>query len=83
MITLEDFQYATFEEKCDVVASGSDYLTVRSLGDCKIYLYHTGRFFIEVYYSQAHKKVLMINAFDSMSELTPYADMVSLSDLNL
>ena len=81
MITLEDFKYASFEKKCDVVTSFSNYLTMRKLGDCKIYLYYADDFFIEVYYSPVFKKVLMINAFKNAEELMPYVESVSLSDL--
>ncbi len=81
MITLEDFKYASFEKKCDVVTSFSNYLTMRKLGDCKIYLYHADDFFIEVYYSPVFKKVLMINAFKNAEELMPYVESVSLADL--
>ncbi len=81
MITLEDFKYASFEKKCDVVTSFSNYLTMRKLGDCKIYLYYADDFFIEVYYSPVYKKVLMINAFKNAEELMPYVESVSLSDL--
>ena len=83
MITLQDFQYASFEQKCDVVTCYSNFLSVRQLGDCKVYLYHTDQFFIEVYYASNHKKVLMINAFNDSAALDPYAEMVSLADLNL
>ena len=81
MITLRDFQFASFEEKCDVVTTRSNYLAVRILGDAKVYLYNTDQFFIEVYYSPKHKKVLMINAFTDIENLFSYADGVSLSDL--
>lgn len=83
MITLEDFKYASFERKCDLVTSGSNYLTMRKLGDCKIYLYHADDFFIEVNYSPVYKKVLMIHAFKSIEELMPYVESVSLADLDL
>jgi hypothetical protein len=83
MITIEDFKFASFERKCDVVTSHADYLLMRKLGNCKIYLYHTGEFFIEVYYSPTYKKVLMINAFNDGAGLAPYAESISLSDLNL
>ena len=83
MITLEDFKYASFERKCDVVTTSSNYLTMRKLGDCKVYLYHADDFFIEVYYSPGYKKVLMINAFKSVDDLMPYAESVSLADLAL
>ena len=81
MITLEDFKYASFEKKCDVVTSFSNYLTMRKLGDCKVYLYYADVFFIEVYYSPVYKKVLMINAFKNAEELMPYVESVSLADL--
>lgn len=83
MISLDDFKYASFEKKCDVVTTKSDYLTMRKLGNCKIYLYHTGEFFIEVYYSPTYKKVLMINAFNDAAGLLPYTEAISLEDLNL
>jgi len=83
MITFQDFQYASFEKKCDVVTSGSSFLSVRLLGECKVYLYHADLFFIEVYYSPRHKKVLMINAFDDLAGLEPYTEIISLAELNL
>lgn len=83
MISLDDFKFASFERKCDVVTAHADYIMMRKLGNCKIYLYHTGEFFIEVYYSPVYKKVLMINAFNDASGLVPYTDNISLADLNL
>lgn len=83
MINLEDFKFASFEKKCDVVTSQSTYLMTRVLGNCKVYLYNTGEFFIEVYYSPVYRKVLMINAFNDLAGLTPYEEMISLADLKL
>ena len=83
MVSLEDFQFFPFEKKCDVVVSQSSYITSRSLGNCKVYLYHTGKYFIEVYYSPVYKKVLMIDAFNEVAGLMPYVDRVSLGDLKL
>ncbi|MFM9837104.1 MAG: hypothetical protein ACKVOQ_02505 [Cyclobacteriaceae bacterium] len=83
MITIEDFRVASFERKCDLVIANSNYIASRRLGDAKVYLYHTGEFFIEVYYSSKYKKVLMINAFDDLLGLETYADNVSLTDLGL
>ena len=81
MLTLEDFWYSSFEKKCDVITTYSNYLTMRVLGDCKVYLYHTGGFFIEVYYSPNYKKVLMIHAFNDLLSLEPYIERVSLRGL--
>ena len=83
MISLDDFLYSSFEKKCDVVTLNSNFVTGRKLGDCKVYLYHTGEFFIEVYYSIVYKKVLMINAFNDSLSLEPYLETVSLADLKL
>ncbi len=83
MITIEDFRVASFERKCDLVIANSNFIASRKLGDAKVYLYHTGEFFIEVYYSSKYKKVLMINAFDDLLGLETYADNVSLTDLGL
>lgn len=55
---------------------------MRLLGDSKVYLYHTGDFFIEVYYSPSYKQVLMIHAFNDLRSLEPYADKVSLADID-
>lgn len=83
MISIDDFRTASFERKCDVVMADTTYITSRKLGDAKVYLYHSGKFFIEVYYSPTYKKVLMINAFDDSYGLEPYAEMISLVDLGL
>lgn len=81
MITIQDFRSASFEKKCDVVTTQSNYITSRNMGNCKVYLYHTGEYFIEVFYSPIYKKVLMINAFNDNASLVPYAEKVSLAEL--
>lgn len=83
MITLQDFQCATFEEKCDVVTCYSDYLITRHSRNHKIYLYAAKMFFIEVHYSTVDKKVQRIIAFNEIERLDPYTEIVSLADLNL
>jgi hypothetical protein len=83
MTTLRDFQGASFEKKCDWVTGNSNYLMMRKLGEAKVYLYHAKDFFIEVYYSPTYKKILMINAFNSIKGLEPYAEEISLADLKI
>ena len=83
IFSIDDFKRASFEKKCDVVTTQSNYLVTRTLGNCKVYLYHTGDFFIEVFYSPIYKKVLMINAFNDGEGLQPYTENISLEDLNL
>ena len=81
MYTLQDFRIMPFEKKCDVITFNGSYLSQRTLGDCKVFLYHASMFFIEVFYSPKHQKVLMINAFDKPIGLDPYLDKISLADL--
>ncbi|MGC4021983.1 MAG: hypothetical protein QM734_08580 [Cyclobacteriaceae bacterium] len=58
-------------------------MSARRLGDAKVYLYHAGEFFIEVYYSPTYKKILMINAFSNIASLDPYLEKISLQDLGI
>jgi hypothetical protein len=78
MLSLDDFRVSSFEKKCEVVTAESNYISMRLLGDSKVYLYHTGKFFIEVYYSPTYKQVLMIHAFNDLRSLEPYIEKVSL-----
>lgn len=81
MLKLQDFRVMPFEKKCDIITFFGNYLAQRTLADCKVFLYFTEGFFIEVFYSPTYKKVLMINAFERTIGLDPYLDKISLSDL--
>lgn len=83
MIPLTEFKDITFDQKCDIVTLHSNYVTMRTLKDCKIYLYHTGDYFVEVVYSTLVKRVLSIHAFNDLKNLEYYADTISLADLSL
>ena len=83
MYTLEDFRVMPFEKKCDVITFSGNYLSQRTLSDCKVFLYFTDGFFIEVFYSPRYQKVLMINAFEKTLGLEPYLDRISLADLGV
>jgi hypothetical protein len=83
MISIDDFKVASFEKKCDLVTSQTTYITSRCDDEKKIYLYHSGKFFIEVLYSPRFKRVLLIHAFNDLNNLQPYAESVSLEDLKL
>lgn len=80
-LSLYDFRVMPFEKKCDVITFQGNYLIHRTLGECKVFLYHTNGFFVEVFFSTAHQKVLMINAFDTVLGLHPYLDKISLEDI--
>ncbi len=83
MISIDDFKIASFEKKCELVSTQTTYVTSRTDEEKKAYLYHTGRFFIEVVYSPPLKRVMLIKAFNDHSSLLPYVETVSLEDLRL
>lgn len=83
MNTLRDFLQSSFEEKCNWVIQNGEYIATREANGLKIYLYCGSGYFMEVYYSPVHKKVLLVNAFDSTAGMEPYLEMISLAELNL
>jgi hypothetical protein len=83
IFSIDDFKRASFEKKCDVVTTQSNYIVTRTLGNCKVYLYSSENYFIEVFYSPIYRKVLMINAFDDVESMLPYTEKVSLDELGL
>jgi len=83
MISIDDFKIASFEKKCDLITSNTTYITSRSDEAKKVYLYHSGKYFIEVFYSPLLKRVLFIHAFNDQKNLLPYAESVSLGELDL
>jgi hypothetical protein len=82
LLSITDFKDYSFDKKCDVVTIYSNYIMHREFPNGKAYLYHTGSFFIEVLYSSLHRKIQAISAFDDVRMLAPYAETVSLADLN-
>ena len=82
MTTLADFGTMTFEKKCDVITFGAAYLTYRTVGKTKVFLYFADGFYIEVFYSSQTATVLMMNAFDNVVGLEPYLDAISLAGLD-
>lgn len=83
MTSIEDFKVASFEKKCEHVTSHTTYLASRGDSQEKIYLYHSGQFFIEVVYAPLLKRVILIHAFNDINHLLPYTESVSLEDLKL
>lgn len=81
MVAIHEFQVMPFEKKCEVVTYFGSYLAHRFLDQCKVFLYSTDNFFIEVYYSTKYQKVLMIHSFEQLEGLEPYLERISLSDL--
>ncbi len=81
MISIDDFKIASFKQKCEHITTQTTYISSRGDDQKKIYLYHSGKFFIEVYYAPFLKRVLIIQAFNDVDNLLPYTESVSLEDL--
>jgi hypothetical protein len=81
IMTIERFRVASFEKKCEWVIKNTTYLTSNEVGTNKMYLYHTGYFFIEVSYSTQLKRVDYIQAFNTIEKLMPYSENISLEEL--
>lgn len=81
MISLNEFEQADFDKKCDVITAYSDYLTTAKFADTCLYLYYVSGFFVEVMYSTQNKRVVMISAFENSDRLALYVEDVSLTDL--
>lgn len=81
MISLAAFRVLQFDQKCELVIDQGKFLTFRLLGECKVFLYSTQSFFVEVFYSPKYHRVLMINAFNHSIGLEPYLETISLADL--
>ena len=80
MFSIDEFRVLPFEKKCDIITFHGNYLFYRDLGECKVFLYQAGKFFIEVFYSPKNKKVLMINAFEKTAGLEPYLENIPLPE---
>lgn len=83
MISIDDFKVASFEKKCELITLNTTYITSRNEESKKVYLYHAGKFFVEVIYSPQLKRVIMIHAFNDQVNLLAYAESVSLESLDL
>jgi hypothetical protein len=81
MISIDDFKHASFEKKCELVTSSTTYVTSRTDDNKKVYLYHSGRFFIEVFYCPLHKRIIFMHAFNNVNNMLPYTESVSLEDI--
>ncbi len=81
MLTLNEFIILPFEEQCDFIALGGDYLARRKYKTQKIYLYYLSGFFIEVYYCTEDDEIIRIEGFKNTESLTPYLKQIELAGL--
>jgi hypothetical protein len=77
-MNLNNFQNASLEEKAKFVWPRNHCVAVRSQGDCQIMLYHTGQFFVEVWYNAAEEHLITIRGFNDCQLLDFYLDEITL-----
>lgn len=82
MITLTDFKSMPYEKQCEVVTFSACFLSQRRVTDFNVFLYHVDNFFIEIFYSSRHAKVIMLNSFEKNECLDPYLEKISLAEIN-
>lgn len=80
-MTIQDFRVASFEKKCDWIINNTNYLASREDKTGKIFLYHTGQFFIEVCYTIQDKRVAFIQEFNDTEKLMPYLEDLTTESL--
>lgn len=81
MFTLNEFIVLPFEEQCDFIAMGGDYLSKREVGSQKAYLYHLYGFFIEIWYCSEDDEIIKIDGFKNVENLVPYLKNINITDL--
>jgi hypothetical protein len=80
-MTIERFASASFDKKCDWIIKNTAYLIASKTDEGTVYLYHSGDFFIEVYYSKKQQRVTDIRWFNDIDRLTLYTLEISLAEI--
>ena len=71
MLTLEDFNNATEDDKANAVWQGS-FLADREENGLMVQLYAVSSFYVEAFYDPLANKILSFRAFTSKHLLVPY-----------
>jgi hypothetical protein len=78
---LHHFLSASLEERAEFVWQQGNCVAIRSQEEFTIMLYHTGRFFAEVWYHSLEERLLMIVGFRDCQLLDAYLDEITLPAL--
>lgn len=81
MVSINDFKTLPFDKKCDFITYWGSYLMTSIISEQKVFLYELGGFYIEVWFSPKHDKVLGINAFKDIDGLTPHLANVQIDEI--
>lgn len=82
-MTQKVFEGFSFDKKCDVIISASQYIETRYHGGHAFHLYYLSNFFIEVCYDIQQKKVKSLFAFQDTDRLLQYVDSIDLVELSI
>jgi len=76
---LYEFNQLPIKHKANFTWNNCSFLTSRSDDyGRKINLYHSGKFFVEVYYNPKENAIVKFRAFKSTRCLEPYLDLIEI-----
>jgi hypothetical protein len=79
-MTLYDFIALSDNDQADITWNGV-YLGARIDNESQVILYSLYNFYVEVYYSPALNEIQRLRPFRNISQVQPYIDGISLSEL--
>jgi len=80
MFRLREFELLARGQKLTFLWEECNYIMVRVEGNYRINLYGCMNFYAEVLYQYGKKRVYKVACFKSTRYLTPYLDMIDISD---
>lgn len=80
METLRSFHKLTLEERTQYLIGHGTLLCSRVFAGQKVFLYHAGDFYAEIWFNTRKNKVSNILPFTTLSCLKPYLDLIEIED---
>jgi len=81
MDNLYSFHRLSLEERTQFILGNGVLLCSRYFAGRKVFLYHTGKFFAEIWFDTRKSKVSNIIPFTTIKCLKPYLDLIDISDV--
>jgi hypothetical protein len=81
MDDLYAFHKLTLEKRTQYVLGNGTLLCSRYFAGRKVFLYHTGKFFAEIWFDMNNNTVSNIIPFTTTKCLKPYLELIDISDV--
>lgn len=81
MDNLYSFHRLSLEERTQFILGNGVLLCSRYFAGRKVFLYHTGKFFAEIWFDTRKSRVSNIIPFTTIKCLKPYLDIIDISDV--